>query len=76
MFAMILLSGLVSIHFTRCSSLGPRRDGLVNYWAHGPFVRSFILPVDPGNIHPPQAPNLWVDFEINGPKILGPACSF
>ena len=20
--------------------------------------------------------NIWVDFEINGPKILSPACSF
>jgi hypothetical protein len=44
------------------------------YWALGPFVRSFILPVDPGDISPPQAPDLWVDFEIIGPKILGPAC--
>jgi hypothetical protein len=42
--------------------------------ALGPFVRSFILPVDPGDICPPQAPDLWVDFEIIGPKILGPAC--
>jgi hypothetical protein len=24
------------------------------YWALGPFVRSFILPVDPGDICPPQ----------------------
>jgi hypothetical protein len=24
------------------------------YWAPGPFVRSFILPVDPGDICPPQ----------------------
>jgi hypothetical protein len=45
----------------------------VNYWAHGPFARSFTLPVDPGDICPPQAPDLWVDFEITGPKILGPA---
>ena len=44
------------------------------YWALGPFVRSFILPVDPGDICPPQAPDLWVDFEIIGPKILGLAC--
>jgi hypothetical protein len=44
------------------------------YWALGPFVRSSILPVDPGDICPPQAPDLWVDFEIIGPKILGPAC--
>jgi hypothetical protein len=69
-------SDLVSIHFTRRSSLGPRRDDLANYWAHGPFVRSFILLVDPGDIRPPQAPDLWVDFEIIGPKIQGPACSF
>jgi hypothetical protein len=39
-------------------------------------VRSFTLPVDPGDICPPQAPDLWVDFEITGPKILGPACGF
>jgi hypothetical protein len=31
--------------------------------------------VDPGDICPPQAPDLWVDFEINGPMILGPASS-
>jgi hypothetical protein len=37
-------------------------------------VRSFTLPVDPGDICPPQAPDLWVDFEIIGPKILGPTC--
>ena len=54
---------------------GPQRDDLTIYWALGPFVRSFILLVDPGDICPPQAPDLWVDFEINGPKILGPACS-
>jgi hypothetical protein len=41
-----------------------------------PFARSFSLLVDPGDIRPPQAPNLWVDFETIGPKILGPACSF
>jgi hypothetical protein len=69
-------SGLVSIRFTRRSSPGPRRDDLANYWAHWPFVRSFILLVDPGDIRPPQAPDLWVDFEITDPKILGPACSF
>jgi hypothetical protein len=54
---------------------GPRGDDLTNYGALGPFVRSFILLVDPGDICPPQAPVLWVDFEINGPKILGSACS-
>jgi hypothetical protein len=46
------------------------------YWALGPFVRSFTLPVDPGDICPPQAPDLWVDFGIIGPKILGPTCRF
>ena len=54
---------------------GPRRDELTNYWVHGPFVRSFILLVDPGDICPPQAPDLWVDFEITDSKILGLACS-
>jgi hypothetical protein len=53
---------------------GPQGDDLMNYGALGPFVRSFILLVDPGDIRPPQAPDLWVDFEINGPMILGPAC--
>jgi hypothetical protein len=28
--------------------------------------------VDPVDIRPPQAPDLWVDFKITGPKILGP----
>jgi hypothetical protein len=54
---------------------GPLGDDLTNYGALGPFVRSFILLVDPGDICPPQAPDLWVDFEINGPMILGPASS-
>jgi hypothetical protein len=54
---------------------GPLGDDVTNYGALGPFVRSFILLVDPGDICPPQAPDLWVDFEINGPMILGPASS-
>ena len=49
-------------------------DDLTNYGAFGPFVRSFILLVDPGDIYPPQAPDHWADFGINGPKIPGPAC--
>jgi hypothetical protein len=44
------------------------------YRALGLFVRSFILLMDPGDICPPQAPDLWVDFEIIGPKILGLTC--
>jgi hypothetical protein len=47
-------SGLVSIRFTGHSSPGPRRDDLTIYWAPRPFVRSFILPVDPGDICPPH----------------------
>jgi hypothetical protein len=42
----------MSICFTGRSFLGPRRDDLTIYWALGPFVRSFILPVDPGDICP------------------------
>jgi hypothetical protein len=30
----------------------------------------------PGDICPPQAPNLWVDFEIIDSKVIGPACGF
>jgi hypothetical protein len=56
------------------SSQAHKGDDLTNYGAFGPFVRSFILLVDPGDICPPQAPDLKPDFEINGPKIPGPAC--
>ena len=38
------------------------------YWAFGPFVRSFTPLVDPGDIYPPQAPDLWVNLEVNQPK--------
>jgi hypothetical protein len=41
-----------------------------------PFARSFSLPVDLGDICTPRRDDLWVDFEIIGPKIPGPACSF
>jgi hypothetical protein len=40
----------------------------MNYGASRPFVRSFILLVDPGDICPPQAPDLWADFEIKRPQ--------
>jgi hypothetical protein len=43
-----------------CEVTGPR-----------PHARPSCLLVDPGDICPPQAPNLWVDFEIIIPKILG-----
>jgi hypothetical protein len=55
-------SGLTSTCFTDCPSLGPRRNGLTIYWALGPLVRSFTLPVDPGDICPPHSPTtiiLW-----------------
>jgi hypothetical protein len=47
-------SGLMSTCFADCPSLGPRKNDLMIYWALGPFVRSFTLPVDPGDICPPQ----------------------
>jgi hypothetical protein len=65
---------LVLICLTGRSSQAHEGDDLTNYGAFGPFVRSFILLVDPGDICPPQAPDLWADFEINGSRILGPAC--
>jgi hypothetical protein len=48
-----------------CETIGPK-----------PFARPSCLLVDPGDIRPPQAPNLCVDFKIINPKILGPACDF
>ena len=65
-------SGLVSTCFADCSSPGPRKNDLTNYWALGPFVRPFTSLVDPGDIYPPQAPDLWVDLEVINSKIQGP----
>jgi hypothetical protein len=50
-------SGLMSICFAGCLSPGPRKNDLTIYWALGPFVRSFTLLVDPGDIYPPQSSN-------------------
>jgi hypothetical protein len=47
-------SGLVSTCFADWSSPGPRKNDLTIYWALGPFVRSFTLLVDPGDICPPH----------------------
>jgi hypothetical protein len=47
-------SGLMSTCFADCPSPGPRKNDLTIYWALGPFVRSFTLPVDPGDICPPH----------------------
>ena len=67
-------SCLMSICSAGCLSPGPRKNDLTIYWALGPFVRSFTLLVDPGDIYPPQAPDLWVNLEVISPKIPGPAC--
>jgi hypothetical protein len=48
-------SGLESTFFADCSSPGPRKNDLTIYWALGPFVRSFTLLVDPGDICPPHS---------------------
>ena len=64
------------LRFVDRLSPGPRKNDLTIYWALGPFVRSFTLLVDPGDIYLPQAPDLWVDLEVIDPKILGPACGF
>jgi hypothetical protein len=66
--------GPMSICFAGCPSPGPQKNDLTIYLALGPFVRSFTLLVDPGDICPPQAPDLWVNLEVISPKILGPAC--
>jgi hypothetical protein len=66
--------GLVLICLTVRSSQAHEGGDLTNYEAFGPFVRSFILLVNPGDICPSQALDLWAAFEINGPKIPGPAC--
>jgi hypothetical protein len=48
-----------------CEVMGPKS-----------FTRPSSLLVVLGDICPPQAPNLCVDFEIIDPKILGPAYGF
>jgi hypothetical protein len=67
-------SGLTSLCFVGCLSPGPRKNDLTIYWAFGPFMRSFTPLVDPGDIYPPQAPDLWVNLEVISPKIPGPTC--
>ena len=64
------------VFFIGCLSLGPRKNDLTNYWALGLFVRPFTSLVDPGDIYPPQAPDLWVDLEVINPKIQGPKNDF
>jgi hypothetical protein len=64
------------LFFVGCLSLGPRKNDLTNHWALGPFVRPFTSLVDPGDIYPPQAPDLWVDLEVINSKIQGPRNDF
>jgi hypothetical protein len=56
-------SGLMSTCFADCLSPGPRKNDLTIYWALGPFVRSFTLPVDPG-ISVPH--NYLVEVNLSG----------
>jgi hypothetical protein len=57
-----MLLGRLGLHLTRpCADLshwsflpGPRGDDLTKYGVFGPFVRTSILLVDPGDICPPQ----------------------
>ena len=49
--------GLVLICLTGRFSQAHEGDDLTNYGALGPFMRSFILLLDPGDICPPQIPN-------------------
>jgi hypothetical protein len=50
----LLRPGLVLICLTVHSSQAHEGDDLMNYVAFRPFVRSFILLVDPGDICPPH----------------------
>jgi hypothetical protein len=50
----LLSPSLVLICLTVRSSQAHEGDDLTNYGAFGPFVRSFILLVDLGDICPPQ----------------------
>jgi hypothetical protein len=67
-------SGITSLCLVGCFSPGSRRNDLMIYRALGPFVRSFTPLVDPGDIYPPQAPDIWVNLEVISPKIPGPTC--
>jgi hypothetical protein len=60
-------SGLMSIYFAGCFSPGPRKSDLTIYWALGPFVGSFTLLVDPGDIYPPQVHN--INFRVSKSEI-------
>jgi hypothetical protein len=59
--------GFMSICFADCPSPGPRKNDLTIYWALGPFVRSFTLLVDPGDICPPQRRTVAAQLGCNIP---------
>jgi hypothetical protein len=61
---------LVLICLTGRSSQAHEGDDLTNYGAFGPFVRSFILLVDPGDICPPQVPG--GGHACGGARVAGP----
>jgi hypothetical protein len=66
----LLRPGLVLICLTVRSSQAHEGDDLTNYGAFGPFVRSFILLVDPGDMCPPQLRTpLLVLFSKRVPRI-------
>jgi hypothetical protein len=72
----LLQPDLTSLCSVGCFSPGPRKNDFTIYRALGPFVRSFTPLVDPGDIYPPQAPDLWVNLEVISPKIPGPKNDF
>jgi hypothetical protein len=78
MWAVRVCTNLVSrlLFFVGCLSPGPRKNDLTNYWALGPSVRPFTSLVDPGDIYPQQAPDLWVDLEVIYSKIQSPKNNF
>jgi hypothetical protein len=57
-------SGLMSFCFAGCFSPGPRKNDLTIYWALGPFVRSFTLLVDPGDIYLPHFPQAGLSRRV------------
>jgi hypothetical protein len=75
------LSGLESITFSSrpvplVALARPTKGWPCGVTSLRPRARPFRLLVDQGDICPPQAPNLWVDFGIISPKILGPVYGF
>jgi hypothetical protein len=66
--------GLVLICLTGRSSQAHEGDDLMNYGAFGPFVRSFILLVDPGDICPPHVGTFGTTISSSALCTIGAAC--